>query len=548
MNRIALWILLLSALGRLHAAELIGRVTDFRTGEPLPCRIHLRDSNGVQHHVLPDEPEGTALPYREQWVRMPMIEDKHTTVSAHRFRANLKPGRYEIEIEHGKEYIPHFESLTLGTDQFLFHARLRRFVNLSERGWYSGETHVHRRIQELTNVMAAENLNVAFPVTFWTIHAEKAPDLSPSPLRSQGPSPFGPREDAGPDPFFVGRNRVVVPRNTEYEIFNVGGRPHTLGALFVLNHRTPLTDLVPPVKQLAQRVHAEGALLDLDKHSWPWAMMLVPIANVDLFELSNNSVWRTSFGFNQPPKDLPEWMKLERDSPTTLSEWGWLNFGFESYYALLNCGFPLAPTAGTASGVHPVPLGHSRVYVHTGPTFSLERWMHGLKLGRSFVTTGPMLFAKVNGKFPGETFRHPRAMAREFEIEIETLSEQPLESVEIVVRGEVGVRLTPSNQRTADGAWRSRLRRSITIDDTSWIAVRCAEPRSPGRKRFAHTAPWQIRMGDHPLNPSREQIDWLLSQVDRELQRNRGILPPESLAEFQEAKAFYESIQSRISR
>ena len=39
---------------------------------------------------------------------------------------------------------------------------------------------MHRRIAELPNVMSAEELNVAFPVTFWTTSSDKAPDLEPS--------------------------------------------------------------------------------------------------------------------------------------------------------------------------------------------------------------------------------------------------------------------------------------------------------------------------------------------------------------------------------
>ena len=83
---------------------------------------------------------------------------------------------------------------------------------------------------------------------------------------------------------------------------------------------------------------------------------------MDLFELSNNSVWRTRFGFKQAPPLPPSWANLEKDGPGTLTVWGWLNYDFEVYYALLNCGFRPAPTAGTASGMPPVPLGYSRVY------------------------------------------------------------------------------------------------------------------------------------------------------------------------------------------
>ena len=59
-------------------------------------------------------------------------------------------------------------------------------------------------------------------------------------------------------------------------------------------------------------------------------------------------------------------MKVERDA-RGFTERGWIEFGFQNYYALLDCGFRIRPTAGTASGVHPVPLGFGRVYVHLDP-------------------------------------------------------------------------------------------------------------------------------------------------------------------------------------
>ena len=54
----------------------------------------------------------------------------------------------------------------------------------------------------------------------------------------------------------------------------------------------------------------------------------------------------------------------------TDTERDWTLYGFQTYYALLNCGFHLRPAAGTANGVHPVPLGFSRVYVQLEEPFS----------------------------------------------------------------------------------------------------------------------------------------------------------------------------------
>ena len=232
--------------------------------------------------------------------------------------------------------------------------------------------------------------------------------------------------------------------------------------------------------------------------------MLVPVAKVDLFELSNNSVWRTRFGFNSAPAGLPAWMHVEKDGPNALTEWGWLNYGFEVYYALLNCGFRLSPTAGTASGVHPVPLGYSRVYVHTGAGFDLAAWLRGLKAGRSFVTTGPMLFATVNGCLSGEPFEFAAAPGDGVALEVESVSEKPVGRIEVLVNGRIVETIIPELTRSEAGAWRATVRRTVPIRGTSWLAVRSVEPQPDGRQRFAHTAPWYFAVGGQPMTPRRE--------------------------------------------
>ena len=45
------------------------------------------------------------------------------------------------------------------------------------------------------------------------------------------------------------------------------------------------------------------------------------------------------------------------------------------------------------------------MYVHLKEAFSYEAWVRGLNEGRSFVTTGPMLFVQVNGRDPGSVFK-----------------------------------------------------------------------------------------------------------------------------------------------
>ena len=518
-----------------------GEIVDAQSGASIEARLYLqRLSDSRWLFVRSASEDGSALPYAEEWVPMPGSVEKHTTVSAHPFETTLAPGEYEITIERGKEYHTHSERLTVAAAPIHRVFRLERWINLAERGWYSGETHVHRRLQELPNVMLAEDLNVAFPVTFWTTQAFEAPHLRPSTLRRQGPSPFGKREDRGAGPVAVDPTHLIYARNTEYEIFSVNDKRHVLGAVFILNHQSRFETGMPPVGPIAEQAHREGALLDLDKHTWPWSMMLVPVAKIDLYELSNNSVWRTEFGFRRASTEPPAYMRVERHPEGGLTERGWLQFGMENYYTLLNCGFRLQPTAGTASGVHPVPLGYSRVYVHTGEEFSGARWIDGLRRGRSFVTTGPMLFATAGEKLPGHIFTS--APGDRLTIRGQSLSAHPLESVEVVSHGKVIHRLPVKNARTAEGAYRTSFETEFEIEKSTWFALRCFEKNGPKRVRFAHTAPWHIEVNGEPPRPRVEETDFLIERMENELSRNATVLAPDALAEFERALAIYRDL------
>ena len=69
----------------------------------------------------------------------------------------------------------------------------------------------------------------------------------------------------------------------------------------------------------------------------------------------------------------PTWINVGTGSGT---ERDWTIYGFIDYYALLDCGFRLAPTAGTANGVQPIsPAILNRVDFERSrvrPNFSLD--------------------------------------------------------------------------------------------------------------------------------------------------------------------------------
>ncbi len=372
-----------------------GEVTDAATGKAVACRIYIEGEKGTWHFPTSEAKAGAAIEYRKQRPDNPRSVEMHTTLSAHPFAVSLPQGRYTVTVERGKEYLPETRVVTVGKAPVDLKFELRRWTDMAARGWYSGETHVHRAAEDLPTLMLAEDLNVAFPLSYWVTEAFESPKTGRK----------GPFQGVDPKPIAVSPTHVIYPLNTEYEIFTVARRSHTLGAFFALNHQTVLDAGVPPVRPIAERVHREGGLIELDKHNWPWSMAIIPVANVDLFELTNNHVWRTEFAFGGWAEPAPEYMRAERDAKGGLTERGWIDYGFQNYYALLNSGFRLRPTGGTASGVHPVPLGFGRVYVNCPNGFGYDAWVRGLDRGESFVTTGPLLPVRVNGKNPGAVFK-----------------------------------------------------------------------------------------------------------------------------------------------
>jgi hypothetical protein len=509
---------------------LRGKVVDAETQGLIACRIYIEAPDGRWYFPKSQAASGSAIEYRKQKEWNPGSVEMHTTLSAHPFVAFLPSGTYTLLVERGKEYLPETRQVTVDKKEVQVTIELRRWVNMAESGWFSGDTHVHRAMNELPNLLLAEDLNVALPLTSWVTDAFVSPTKG-RPNTDQSRSA---------ELVQVDKTHVIYPRNTEYEIFHVGNKNHTLGAFFVLGHKTLFQEGVPPVRPVGQRAREEGGLIELDKHNWPWSMMLVPILGADLYELANNHLWRTEFGYRDYGIAAGEYMRVERDEKGW-TERGWVDYGFQNYYALLNCSFRLRPTAGTASGVHPVPLGFGRVYVHLEKGFSYDAWMQRLNEGRSFVTTGPMLLVRVNGKDPGSVFK-PDDGQRSYHVTGLAKSAVPLKALEIVVNGEVVRTIPPGNRQTVSKGYETAIDEAVTLDESSWLAVRCFEERPDKRTRFAHTAPFYIDIPARPLRPRRAEIEFLIKRIEDELARHTEVLPAAALDEYREALRIYRKI------
>ena len=516
----------------INAGEFSFTVVDTDSKQPIACRVYVRNQMRNENFFVRSRSGIPEVPYHKQNWLNPNSEEHHTSVAPGMCVAeNLPAGSYSLTVENGKEYFTQLLSFKLAEDEIKPHVtiELRRWSRVEELGWYSGETHLHRPLDQLPLLLLAEDLNVAMPITYWVIDAFMPP--KPWAKNPQGPIPDTLIE--------VDKSHVIWPRNTEFEITKVANRQHILGALFVLNHKSEIPFGAPDWKPIAVHARSERALMDMDKLDWPFAMTLPHITGATLYELANNHMWRTEFGLTQWVSKAPAFLQPPQGGGTG-NERDWLAYTLGQYYTLLDAGFRLVPTAGTASGVHPVPPGFSRVYVHLSGEFTYDKWIDGLVHGKSFVTTGPMIQADIN-QSPSGTILDQQTLT----LSVEVKSVFPLKALEIVRNGIVESQRPFRTQQMENGAYRTTLLHSIENDASGWLCVRCIEDRPDGRVRFAHTAPWWLHVAGKPLLPMQHEKDYLIQRVTDEIQRSKGILPPSALAEYSSTLNYFESLRTR---
>ncbi len=471
---------MLTTLTGAYGGILSVRIED-ENGAAVPARVYLIDSRGEA--VFP------ANTIRYDNVRPDGISERHFVPPEGTFSLEPAQGVYRITVERGKEYLPRtFEVSAPSNGELKRTIKLRRWTSMAARGWYSADMHVHRRLTELGALMSAEDLTVAIPISKWRTNQKQSqdPDLDRFLALADSEGTF----HVSPGRFFPVLNEELEPRASALLASWLGGKPVALEY---------------PLAKFGEAVARAGGVSDSEKATSLEMPALAAVGAFKTLGLVNNHIWRTE-SYRSAWGAWPDRM-LREYSPSCA---GFVQSGFDMYSALLNSGFAVRLSAGSASGVHPVPPGWSRVYVKAGRPLSARGWVEGLRAGRSFVTTGPMLMLRVNGKEPGDAIRGAR-FPLALEASVEMLSPRPVSQMEIVVNGEVHV----VNLTAAAGevyAYRGSIK--LTIHESSWIAARWVENRG-NTCDAAHSSPVYAWKGEQPVPVLRKDAAALLDRVER---------------------------------
>ena len=431
---------------------------DKASGKEVAVRMHLHDQRG-----RPVVPRG-AVAWRDH--RAGRSARQHF-VFAGKVKLTLRPGRYTFEIERGPEYKVRRGNFTIQRGAEDTHTVvMERFVDMAKEGWWSGELHIHRPLKDIELLMRAEDLHVGPVITWWN------------------------QRNLWDDMAIPEHLLVRFDGNRFYHVM-AGEDEREGGALMYFNLDKPLPiqdaerESPSPVKFLEMAREHAGVHVDIEKPFW-WDMPVwVATGMIDSIGLANNHMCRSEVLDNEAwgkPRDTKFY-------PGTQGNGRWSQ---DIYYRLLDCGLRIPPSAGSASGVLPNPVGYNRVYVYCGDELTYEKWFEGLRAGQVVVTNGPLLRPHVNGKLPGHVFYAEEGETVELETTLSLSLRDKVEYLEIIKNGKVAKEF-----RLADYAKSGGRLPKLRFDHSGWMLVR-AITNNQETFRFASTGPYYVQIGQQP--------------------------------------------------
>lgn len=491
-------ILLTGSLAAAEDKSELRIAVDDAQGKAVPCRIHLYDQAGKAQ-----QPPG-----------FPFFRD-HFVCDG---RANLSvlPGKYRYEIERGPEHerLRGEVEVKSGREQSL-QLKIKRIADLRKLGWRAGDLHIHRPLADIELLMKAEDLDFGPVITWWNRKNLWMETTLPRPSVKQ----------------FDG-NRFCDALAGEDER---GG-----GALlyFHLDEPLPITSAAreyPSAQSFADlaRKKKPGVWIDIEKPFWWDAPTWLASGKTDSLGIANNHMCRSQMS------EKEAWGKSrdEKRLPPPLGNGRWTQ---EIYYHFLNCGLRVPPSAGSASGVLPNPVGYNRVYVQMEGEPTWEKWWAGLRAGRSFVTNGPLLTATANGKPPGAVFANADGKPFTVKIDASLIALDRVPGVEIVRDGQVVQTIKVDDPLSFRGE------ATLEFKQSGWFLVRAIADNST-TFRFASTAPFYVEIGKDDRRISRASATFFKDWTEERIERLRAALQnPDERAEaikpHTEALAFWKGL------
>ncbi|MCC6590473.1 MAG: CehA/McbA family metallohydrolase [Bryobacterales bacterium] len=484
------------AMGKLHV-----RVLDGASAKPIRARVHLNAA------------DGRAYAPTESWFRADWLMFDHMDKSEYHyfhtdgdFEVELPPGTARLGFSRGFEYLPDAREvkITEGATAQLT-VSLKRLDNMAAKGWWDGDNHFH--------------MNYA-GVYFNT----------PQRLIEQG---------EGEDVHVM--NNLIC--NKEQRIPDVGhftGKPDKAStATRILFHSQ---EYHPPFWGHASFLNLTKHLVMPDYVGYQNTIVasLAPTNTVP-FRVTREQGGLAGYAHGAGPH-FPVDLALENVDFVEANALA----GMEALYKAWNCGYRVVASAGEdafPNFYRSYILASNRAYVRSGPKLDYTKWTADFKAGRAFVTSGPLIILKVNGKEPGDEIELP-AGKHTITIEADVASITPILEADVMHNGKIAHAIKPESPGN-----RLKINKTVEIEGSGWISmqVRAQYVRDPIRRPFpfAATMPVWLKVGGKPVRSKADAgyfVDWMDRTLARAMKENAW----NNEEEKAETRRLYEQARSKM--
>lgn len=459
------------------------------------------------------------------------------------FSMDLPPGNAVLHVERGKECVPvDIEFVAKAGEKVRKSVRMKRWINMPAQGWYSADLHVHLghdNPQILEQLALADDVHLVPAFTYW--------------LRGRGEEWLSRWPDGMLErPLLIDDHHLITRNNIEIERIDRHAAPGgTVGATFLFNLKRPVTasrygEHFPTDATLCRvaRSHSPNVVFDSDKPSWAETVIGAALGLLDTVQVCHNHYYRTSTGLGGYGMIGP---LAAGESNYAVGD-GLFHRTNQLYYRFLNCGFRLGVSGGSAIGVKAMPTGHHRVYAKVEGKLTAEKMWKAIREGRSFATTGPMLWLLADGKSMGAIISRSSSNDKPIKLIANVQSIDSLESLQIVHNGRV---IASRNllQQKANPVIQQEMTVEVRPKRSGWVAARTLFRAPDGLLRQAHTSPIYLSVDEKPTafaEDARYMLRWI--DVLDDFARSHpdrfpsDVAQKQVLATYKEARAKYEAI------
>ena len=536
----------------------------FHCIETAPVTLRILDENGnpaTANFVIRDK-QGRVYPSQAKRLA-PDFFFQPQIYRADGERVKLPPGEYKFECRRGPETLPEKRQVTLSGKPETITFSLKRWVDPSKLGWWSGDHHIHA-----AGCLHYENPTQGVSPKVVALHCQ-GEDVKVGCALTWGPC-FDFQKQ-----FYTGERDVdevsQYPYLLRYDIEVSGFGSHQSGHLVLLGLKEQnypggeSTNHWPTLGlNILKWAKKQGAVVGYAHSGFGLEVGTAELPNyiIPPFDGIGANEYIVDVTHKVPGPDGNLVPVVDLFTTVNTPYFTELNI----WYHTLNCGFRARLSGETDWPCNDGQrIGRGRVYVRVDGPLSFKAWSKGIWNGRTYVSSGTshLMDFQVNHVGVGEndselrlkepaTVRviakvaallsekvQPKRVAPKFpslklaentgdwedifwKLERARIGNSRNVTVEVVVNGyPAAKKVIVADGKTRDVSF------DIEIERSSWVALRILGA--------SHTSPVFVLVGDKPIRASRRSAEWCLKGVNQCWSQKKRFIHADEMREAKEA-------------